>query len=321
MVLFCGRSRHTVKQKGKPIKQGFKVWCLAYVSGYYYDWLLHSPIDGAEGCNRKKKVAFERKGVGNPIMLSETFQVPVVLLRRLKDRYPHTKWLVFLDNLFLNLDVAHALLALDIGVMGTIRKNSKGFPEKLITIKDLNQVLVYGGYLAIVKQDVLCFAWQDNNIVLGLTTAFSLDKVGDFVIRDRRRPGDASTNARIALPVFGDNWIKALPIPRAIDAYNHGMNAVDVANQIRANFSAHLRFERRNWRPLAWWLFDVYLTNSFVLWRAQLPALSIRQRSALGGGDVPGVVGTLRTANRAPTTIKQSVNNVVVAVRTRRGRR
>ncbi|OAL28278.1 hypothetical protein AYO22_02984 [Fonsecaea multimorphosa] len=296
MAAFSGRSKHTLKQKGKPIKQGYKLWCLGCVGGYYLDWLLHSPIEGAEGCNRRRPISFARDANGAPIMLSETFQVPIVLLKRLKDHWPHRNCLAFLDNLFLNLNVAQTLLALGIGVMGTTRKNSKGLPEKLIALKDINQALIYGGYRAIVKDNVLCFAWQDNNIVLGITTSFSLDKVGDFVIRDRRRPGDASTNARIALPVFGDSWIKALPIPLAIDAYNHGMNAVDNANQIRSNFTSHLPFERRNWRPLAWWLFD--------------------QRGVLGGGDVPGAVATQRTANRAPARLAQIANNVAVAART-----
>ncbi len=73
MVRFTGRSYHTVKQKGKPIKQGYKVWCLGSHKGYYADWLLYSPLDGAEDCNRKRLVAFDRPGGGLPILLVETF--------------------------------------------------------------------------------------------------------------------------------------------------------------------------------------------------------------------------------------------------------
>ena len=91
--------------------------------------------------------------------------------------------------------------------------------------------------------------------------------------RERRRPKNTSTNARIALPIFGNDRKKRLPIPTVINAYNHAMNAVDVANQIRANFTCHLAFERRNWRPLAWWLFDVCLVNSYVIWRQRQPQL------------------------------------------------
>jgi Transposase IS4 len=82
----------------------------------------------------------------------------------------------FLNNLFLNIDIAHALLKMGIGVMGTTRKNSKGFPEPFLNIKEINSALIYGGYVSIVKGEALCFAWQDNNVVLGITTAFSLDK-------------------------------------------------------------------------------------------------------------------------------------------------
>ena len=49
------------------------------------------------------------------------------------------------------------------------------------------------------------------------------------------------------------------------------MNAVDLANQLRQNFSCHRAFETRHWRPLAYWLFDVCLVNSYILWREQQP--------------------------------------------------
>ena len=130
----------------------------------------------------------------------------------------------------------------------------------------------YGGVLAIPRERTLCFAWQDNNVVLGLTTAFSLHNPSeDFVLRNRKRPKESSTNASIARRTFGNQPQKRIPIPTAIDAYNHGMNAVDIANQLRQNFSCHRAYETRNWRPLAWWLFDVCLVNSYILWRAQQP--------------------------------------------------
>ena len=73
----------------------------------------------------------------------------MTLCERLKNRISHRKWLVFLDNLFLNVDVAYALLQLNVGVMGTIRKNLSDFPKVLLDIKDINKVLEYGGHLVI----------------------------------------------------------------------------------------------------------------------------------------------------------------------------
>ena len=270
MVPFSGRTVHTVKLPNKPISEGYKAWALGF-EGYYYDWLVHSPVDGAEGCDRKKNRVVESRGPTSTVSLAETFQVPVLLLQRLRMRLPELKLVAFLDNLFLNVNVAHALLKIDVGVMGTTRKNSGGFPKPLLEIKKINRALLYGGHLSIIEGEALCFAWQDNNVVLGMTTAFSLDKgeLNDinWTLRTRRRPKESSTNAAIARPIFGDKPFKTLSIPSAIDAYNHHMNGIDVANQIRRNFSCHRLWETRTWRPLAYWLFDVCMVNAFVIWR------------------------------------------------------
>ena len=45
MVLFSGRSRHTLKMKNKPISKGFKVWALCE-HGYLWDFLFYSRTSG-----------------------------------------------------------------------------------------------------------------------------------------------------------------------------------------------------------------------------------------------------------------------------------
>ena len=81
---------------------------------------------------------------------------------------------------------------------------------------------------------VLCFLWQDNNAVLGITTAYSLHVL---VKRLRTRPSITSTNAHIVLPVFGHLKKKLLDISYAIDEYNYYMNGVDRNNQLRKGMS------------------------------------------------------------------------------------
>jgi hypothetical protein len=46
-----------------------------------------------------------------------------------------------------------------------------------------------------------------------------------------------------------------LPIPMAIDDYNHFMGGVDIADQLRAGFSTQQRGVKP-WRPLFYWLLD-----------------------------------------------------------------
>ncbi len=57
------------------------------------------------------------------------------------------------------------------------------------------------------------------------------------------------------------------------------MNSVDIANQFRSNFSFHHDYERRNWRPLAWFLLDVCLGNSYFIWKAKQAHQSTYLRS------------------------------------------
>ena len=54
------------------------------------------------------------------------------------------------------------------------------------------------------------------------------------ITRDRKRPKKTSTNSSIAREVFDGQHRKKLEIPLFIDCYNHHINLVDVANQLRA---------------------------------------------------------------------------------------
>ncbi len=131
---------------------------------------MHSPNHGPENCLHKRNRVYYRPPSTMPILLSETFQVPVVLCEKLHLLYLHTKRVVFLDNLFLNVNVAHVLLNIGIGVMGTTRKSSRGFPKAfqrlskcfpkaLRDIKDLTQAMAYGNTIPTQSGEALCFAW------------------------------------------------------------------------------------------------------------------------------------------------------------------
>ena len=111
--------------------------------------------------------------------------------------------------------------------MGTTRKDVTGVPEQLTTLKNANKWLLWNSLCARLVGLVLCFCWQDNNVVLGITTAYTLK---EMTLRNRRRPKSMSINAYIVRPVFGDAVRKWLEIPTVIDDYNYHMNAVDINN-------------------------------------------------------------------------------------------
>jgi Transposase IS4 len=52
IIAYRGRTSYKVKLLNKPIKEGYKIWVLGD-SGYVYDWLWHSRINGPEGISKE----------------------------------------------------------------------------------------------------------------------------------------------------------------------------------------------------------------------------------------------------------------------------
>jgi hypothetical protein len=80
--------------------------------------------------------------------------------------------------------------------------------------------LEWNTLFVVVIKDVLCLAWQDNNIVLALSNIHTVNKAEDFREKERRRLAKTLTNGRIVRKVFREEYIKELQIPCFIDDYN-----------------------------------------------------------------------------------------------------
>ena len=144
------------------------------------------------------------------------------------------------------------------GACGTTRPRN-GIPSQLIELKDHIKTIPWGTLYTAEAEGVLCLAWQDNNIVLLLSTIHSPET---YTPTKRKRPAATSTNAAIARAPFGDQIIKELEIPTAINDYNHYMGGVDIANQYRASYEIHRKSER-NWFPLFYFFLDAAIVNAF----------------------------------------------------------
>lgn len=124
----------TIKIKNKPISKDFKFWRISFRPDYIFTWRCHSGLETGEGL--AKRCHYEQFGDRETVQLASTHQVPMVLCQHVRDIFPEQQYLVFLDNLFLNVYVAHCPLEISFFVMGTTRKNAKGVPKEILAIKN-----------------------------------------------------------------------------------------------------------------------------------------------------------------------------------------
>ncbi|EEA19858.1 hypothetical protein EYB26_002367 [Talaromyces marneffei] len=209
MVCSHGRSSHTYKMPNKPISQGFKIFVLAD-HGYCYYFYPASRTKGVVEVGMAKE-------------LTKTGQMVYELVQTLpKDNKTYD---LYLDNYFTSVNLFKALREIQVGARGTTRPH-KEFPNLLKKLKDLGSYIPYHKVCAIPVNDVLCVAWQDNNIVLALTTIHTVDQTDDYIERTRRRPQKTSTNGPLVHKEFGEQAVKNMPIPRFIDDYNSHMGGL-----------------------------------------------------------------------------------------------
>jgi hypothetical protein len=175
----------------------------------------------------------------NPPLSNESISQPGL---ELTISSPVASYSIYMDNYFNSVALFNHLYDCQYGACGTARPTSgiHPLPQEL---RDHAKGLPWGTLYALRVSNVLCLAWQDNNIVLCLSTLHSADS---FVACRRKRPGKTSTNGTIARRVFGEEVIKELEIPIFINDYNHYMNGVDLANQSRSSYEVHLK-GYRNW--------------------------------------------------------------------------
>jgi len=252
MVRFFGRSYHTYKMPKKPIQQGFKIFALAdrgYVWFFYYTSRVH--------------------GIGELAKVSELTSTGsmVYQMARQLPQIPGSYFTIYLDNYFTSIPLFRKLRAINIGAVGTTRCGAAGieFPPLLTVLREKHRKkLPWGTTCAVTVDDVLCIGWQDNNLVLMLSTVHTVHQANDEVVRERKRPANTSTNATIARKVFGDCAIMELAIPVVIDDYNGNMNGVDLANQLRSVYDTQ-RIAYRTWLPLFYWILDQSAINAYIL--------------------------------------------------------
>jgi len=194
MVLCKGRTFHTIKMPNKPIDEGYKLYALCE-KGYTYSFLFYS------GETKNENSAFTQETVQftqpHPMQASSTldlvdpvkeFSPTIQAVCHLVFRLPFQEFQfnVYMDNYFSTIPLFRHLRSHGIGAAGTTRPGRADFPSELALDKSLARRILQWNHLSGIVVDGVCSVlWQDNNMVLFLTT---IHDVRQLVLANRRRP-------------------------------------------------------------------------------------------------------------------------------------
>lgn len=253
MQAFTGRSDLKTHIPNKPTPDGIKIWVIAQ-DGIFLRWLWHEPGKGAIGLTPSTQL--------QGVRITPTQRVVVSLLQLL----PPASYHIFLDNLFSSPELFKYLYDNGIGASGTARINC-GIHEELVTAKKKPDISRQWGWTMQIPTQcgkVNQIAWQDNDMVLFLSTVHTAT---DLISTLRRRPRNVNTaSKKAARKAFLNAPTAKLDIPRCIDEYNHHMGAVDIGDQCRSSYSWKHRWRRARWQPLGWgFLLGTVLVNGYKL--------------------------------------------------------
>lgn len=149
------------------------------------------------------------------------------------------------DNYFTSPTLADQLLLHDTYFRGTVRTNRKGFPIQHLPKKDVKN---QGQFKTAQKGDLTACVWMDKKPIYTLSTADNPATIASSVTRKVRGVD------------------RQVPAPSIIPEYNGNMNGVDVADHLRTEYGTY-RKAKKWWLYLFWFLFDLSLTNGFILMR------------------------------------------------------
>nr|CAH7713910.1 unnamed protein product [Callosobruchus chinensis] len=144
MILFKGRSSIKQYNPMKPVKRGYKIWCVADQKGYV------SKFEVYQGKNEELEKEFSSCGLGERVVLSLT------------KMYLGQSRILYFDNYFTSTPLLEKLHVNSTLACGTIRSNRKEFPKALAEDKSLTRGDFDYRYS---NKNIGIYEWKDNRVV------------------------------------------------------------------------------------------------------------------------------------------------------------
>ncbi|KAL4132154.1 hypothetical protein QTP88_009361 [Uroleucon formosanum] len=236
MVKYFGK--HGCKQfiRGKPIRFGYKMWCINTNDGYLINFELYQGKDPRE--NEKYNSIFGK--AVSPL---------IVMLEDLPNSKKNLPYSLYMDNLFTGINVFNYLKYLGYSAIGTIRQNRipKNCP---LTDKNKFSKKERGSFeTAIEKKGILLVRWMDNAVVTMASTDVGTEKVSSVKRYSQKHKKHINVSR-----------------PKLIAQYNQYMGGTDQMDQNIATYRIGVR-GKKWWWPIFTWLLEIPMNNSWTLYK------------------------------------------------------
>lgn len=245
--------KHGCKQfmKGKPIRFGYKLWCLCTPLGYL---VSTEPYQGKYGVATDSK---NDLGLGGSVVVD--------MVGRLKTK-TDLCFHVFFDNFFTSLKLARKLTTLGVKCTGTVRENRI---EKCPLLAQKSMKGKERGtfdYRVDCDTEVIVCRWVDNSVVTVVSNAHGVEPTQQVKRYSREKKAKVAVNQ-----------------PLLIAKYNANMGGVDRMDQNISKYRTAIR-GKKWYSSLFTYLLDASVNNALQLYKLKngnIEHLSFRRSIAM----------------------------------------
>lgn len=228
--------KHGCKQfmKGKPIRFGYKLWCICTPLGYL---LSVEPYQGKYGVNIADK---NKLGLGGSVVTE--------MVTRMKAKLQYC-FHVFFDNFFSSLKLVRTISTMGVKCTGTVRDNRiENCP--ILTQKQMkNKARGFYDYRVDAESEILVCRWKDNSTVTVVSNAHGLEP--QLMVKRYSRENRSTI---------------MVEQPFLISKYNANMGGVDRLDQNISKYRTAIR-GKKWYSSLLTYLLDACVNNAFQLYR------------------------------------------------------
>lgn len=280
MVPYFGRHSAKMFIKGKPVRFGFKIWCMCSAGGYMFQF---QPYGGKSEKTRPL-------GLGAQVVLDFVNLIP-----------DPKKHLIFFDNFFSSYSLLQELKKIGCFATGTIRDNRTA-KCPIENVKHIaKQARGTYEYAYDENNEICVVRWNDNSVVTVASNSFGPEPIKKAKRYNRKKKQE-----------------EVVPQPNIVYQYNKFMGGVDLHDNGVANYRIKIR-GKKWWWPLFINMIDSAAVNAWKIHNianeSNMPLLDFKSYIARSLLQFESVEPIARSINDQPRRGRPAVNSVLDEVR------